>query len=374
MKRREQSTGPKALLSFAALAAILAIASSSGADEKAAAKEKFKEGMTAINAENYPAALTAFEESYRLVPKPALLFNIAMCEKALFRYVDSITSFQRFIRESGDGAKPELVQQAEQAMAEMMRLVGTLKISDAPEGAKVSVDGKGIGPVPSKGGVLLDPGGHSVRVEADGFKPLVTDITIASGAEVPLRAKLTKVSAWLKVDCAKGQLAVRVDGKVAGNCPYEGEAEPGLHEVTVTGPGMDDFTRSVEIKPGDSVTVSVGAAGADGEPSEGSKGLLVGGIVTAVLGVGAGVMGLAFNVKGMKDEEAAAAAPANSDERAKHNDAVETDAAMRTVGYVAGGVLVATGVVLMAVSAKKKSKGEAPVAFAPVPGGVAFSF
>ena len=291
----------------ALLLAVFVLASgNSEADDRSMAKARFKEGMAAIQAENYPAALAAFEESYELIPKPSILFNIAMCEKALFRYVNSITTFRRFLSEGGSDNKPELVSQAERALAEMMKLVGTLRLEEAPEGAEVLIDGKSVGKTPFREGLLLDPGQHAVRVEAPGFKPLKTDITVASGADIPLRAKLTKVTAWIKVDCAEGA-AVAIDGEAAGACPFEGEVEPGVHEVTVAGPGMEDFSRQVDIKAGDTVTVTVGKDGSEVGPEAetGSKGLLIGGVVTTVLGVGMGAMGLAFNVKGMKDEDSA---------------------------------------------------------------------
>lgn len=354
---------------------VILVAKVTDADDKSLAKAKFKEGMAAIEAENYPAALAAFEESYELVPKVAILFNIAMCEKALFRYADSIKTFRRFLSEGASENKPQLVSQAERALTELLKLVGILRFEEAPAGAEVSVDGKVVGKTPFREGLLLDPGQHSVRVEKDGFKPLKTDVTVASGAEIPLRAKLTKVTAWIKVECATEGAEVEIDGETVGGCPFEGEVEPGVHDVAVAGPGMDDFSRQVDIKQGDSVTVAVGGVpGGEGPADEGgSRGLLAAGIATTVVGVGLGAMGLAFNVKGMKDEEAAGNTT-DPDKRASLNDDIETDGTLRTVGYVAGGVLVVTGIVLLAVNAKKKSSGEKPVAVVPTPGGVAVSF
>ncbi len=326
MKRSSDTSRLYAVIGLTLLSVIIMFTSSSMANNRDQAKAHFKEGMAAIKGENYPAALTAFEKSYKLAPKAALLFNIAMCEKALYRYVDSITTFRRFLVESGDKIKPELEAQSEQAVQEMMTLIGTLKLMDAPDDAEVFVDGKSIGKTPFKEGILIDPGQHSVRVEASGFKPMTTEVTVASGAEIPLRAKLIR-------------------GKV-------------------------------DAKPGDSVTVSVGEGGAQGEGPEidsGPSGLKIAGIVATALGVGAAGMGVAFNVKGIKDQEKANDAPADSPQRAKLNDDIEMDKTMMIVGYAAAGALVVTGVVLLVIDAKKGDESET-VAVKPAPGGLAITF
>ena len=96
MKRRSDTSRLFEIIGLTLLSAIVTFAPASRAGNRDQAKAHFKEGMAAIKGENYPAALIAFEKSYKLTPKAALLFNIAMCEKALYRYVDSITSFRRF--------------------------------------------------------------------------------------------------------------------------------------------------------------------------------------------------------------------------------------------------------------------------------------
>ena len=376
MKRSSNTSRLFEIIGLTLLSAIVTFAHASRADNKDQAKAHFKEGMAAIKGENYPAALTAFEKSYKLAHKAALLFNIAMCEKALYRYVDSITTFRRFLSESGDKIKPELEAQSEQAVQEMMTLIGTLKLMDAPDDAEVFVDGKSIGKTPFKEGVLLDPGQHSIRVEANGFKPMTTDVTVASGAEIPLRAKLAKVTAWIRVECSTEGAAVKLDGEAVGACPFEGEVEPGMHEVVVAGPDMERFDRQVDVKPGDSVTVSVGEGGAKGEGPEidsGPSGLKIAGIVATALGVGAAGMGVAFNVKGIKDQEKANEAPADSPERAKLNDDIKMDKTMMIVGYAAAGALVVTGVVLLVIDSKKGDESET-VAVRPAPGGLAITF
>ena len=365
-----------AVIGLTLLCAIIVFASASGADNKDQAKAHFKEGMAAIKGENYPAALTAFEKSYKLAPKAALLFNIAMCEKALYRYVDSITTFRRFLSESGDKIKPELEAQSQQAVQEMMTLIGTLKLIDAPDEAEVFVDGKSIGKTPFKEGVLIDPGQHSVRVEAKGFKPMTTEVTVASGAEIPLRAKLAKVTAWIRVECSTEGAVVELDGEAVGACPFEGEVKPGMHEVVVTAQDAEDFSRKVDVKSGDSVTVSVGTGDAKGEGPEidsGPSGLKIAGIVATALGIGAAGMGVAFNVKGIKDQEKANEAPADSPQRANLNDDIKMDKTMMIVGYAAAGALVVTGVVLLVVDAKKGDESET-VAVKPAPGGLAITF
>ncbi len=84
-------------------------------------------------------------------------------------------------------------------------------------------------------------------------------------------------------------------------------------------------------------------------------------------------MGVAFNVKGIKDQEKANEAPADSTERAKLNDDIDMDKTMMIVGYAAAGAFIVTGIVLLVVDAKKGGESET-MAVKPMPGGLAVTF
>lgn len=367
------------MLACACLAA--ALARPAAADDAALARAKFQEGMALVGQENYPAALAAFEESYRIVPKPGLLYNIAMCQKALFRYVDSITTFKKYIAEAGATAKPEMKAAAEQSLADMLKLVGTVSVDGAPAGSEVFVDDKPAGKTPFREQLLVDPGGHSIRVTHDGYKPLRAEVTVPQGAAISVSAKLQSVAAWIKIACEAKNAIVHLDGKVVGGCPYEGEVQPGAHDVKVQEPGKPAFLQKFDVASGGTATVAVTLQSAKpAEPSpeqkKKAKALFISGIAALAVGAGAGAVGLAFNVKGTKDEAKAGDAEPYSDERQGLNDDIAVDKAVMIAGYAAGGALIAAGIVLVALSRKDPGEkdGDAPVAFEPTANGFAVSF
>ncbi|MCK9464199.1 MAG: PEGA domain-containing protein [Proteobacteria bacterium] len=372
----------KSTITLALVASLLSVLPNLAvADDKEIAKAKFQEGLALIQEENYPAALAAFEESNKLVPKSSILYNIGMCQKALFRYVDSIASFKQYLGTMGASITPEMKQTVDQALSDMRKMVGTVAIEGAPDGAEVFVDERSVGITPFKERLIVDPGSHSIRVEHDGFKPLRTDVTVPQGVSLDVSAKLQPVAAWIKVGCEAKDAVVHLDGKVVGGCPYEGEVQPGEHEVKVREPGKPEFVQKVDVTSGGTATVAVTLQPSEpGEqtPEEQKKAhtLFIAGITTLAVGAGAGVLGLAFNVKGTKDESKAEDAPPNSSERQGFNDDIKTDKAVMIAGYAAGGVLVVVGVVLMAISRKgsERASGNEPIAFEPTVNGLSMSF
>ena len=350
------------------------------ADDQAVAKARFQEGMALIKEENYPAALAAFEESYELVPKPGLLYNIAMCEKALFRYVESIASFKKYVTAMGAGIKPEMKLTVDQALSDMRKLVGTILIDGAPDGANVFVDDRSVGAAPLKEPLLADPGQHSIRVERDGYKPLRTEVTVPSGATIAVRASLHSVAAWIKIACEAEDAVVHLDGKVVGGCPFEGEVQPGEHEVKVQEPGKPAFLQKFDVSSGGTATVAVTLQtgkepGAD-EGAERSRGLLIGGIAALAVGAGAGVLGGVFAAK----RGDALDTVENPESRAEYDAAGEDAKKYHGVmlgGFIGAGAFIAAGVVLIVLDAKgaEKSEGDAgAVALRPTPGGIAVEF
>ena len=351
------------------------------ADDHEIAKAKFQEGMALIKEENYPAALAAFEESYKLVPKPGLLYNIAMCQKALFRYVESIASFKRYLSAMGANIKPEMRLTVDQAISDMQKLVGTVLIDGAPDGADVFIDDRAVGATPLKEPLITDPGQHSIRVERDGFKPLRTEVTVPSGATIAVRAALHSVAAWIKIACEAEGAVVHLDGKVVGGCQFEGEVQPGELEVKVQEPGKPAFLQKFEVSSGGTATVAVTlqTGKAPGEGDEGAKkprGLLIGGIAALAVGAGAGVLGGVFAAKrggALDDVDAAQSKP---DYDAAGEDAKKFHGAMLG-GFIGAGVFVAVGVVLIALDAKGKDTAEGDagaVALRAAPGGIAVEF
>jgi PEGA domain-containing protein len=377
------------------------------------AKEKFLEGVALIEEGNYPAALLSFETSYQIKPNATVLFNIAMSQKALYKYVDSIGSFKRYLADPK--AKKGKKKQAEQAISEMEEMLGRLSIEGAQDDAEIRVDGRIYGRFPLAEPIWIDPGKHVVEVSHQGFEPMRADVTILSGAVLSVSATLSKVGALIDVDCSNIDALVYIDEQEVGRCPSRAKVTPGEHQVRINAPGMKDFIEKVDAKVGLPIEVkatleklkveSTSAPSVEAAPVEedtvkseeerddGVSGLFIAGLITAGVGLAGAGVGIYYSTQwNAHSEEVAGLATkvgeaTSLEERLEYeeqynnkkakieDDEHPKDKIGMIVGYAAGGALIVTGVVLMAIGMKDdKESGHEKVSFKPTIGGMAVTF
>ncbi len=298
-------------------------------DDETKGKERASQGIEYIKQENYPAALDAFQEAHRLYPKPALLYNIAMCQKALYRYVEAIATFKRFLEEGGGMIKPDMRRDAEAAIAQLKPLVGRLRIADAPVGIKVLIDDREVERTQFDEPLLLDPGVHTVRVIKEGYVPLRTTVQVASNAEVT-------ISAELEPTVTESQTAVPPATVARPAPPTDAprEAEPESLPSTAS--------RRVGLKTAGWLAAAVGA------------GTLIGGVVT-------GVMALGLNAE-LKEE--CGDGLCTEENRGGDLDRRDTLAVTTNVMLTVGGTLAVAGGALLFFSYKGE-RDRSPVAVSP---------
>ncbi len=308
------------------------------------ARAAFSRAVELFGREEYRDALAAFEESYRLYPRHSTLFNLGMCHKALGSYRTAIATFTRFLKEDPESTDPEMRQDASAAVDELMLLVGTLRIRGAPDGAAVTVNGVDADASAPSEPLLLDPGQNSVQITKDGYNTFMQNVTIVAGSETNLDVQL------------KPQKKERpnVGEDIAKHSPY---AEGGI---------------------------SKGRRRAAEEDSRLSP-LLLSGILTGGAGLVAAGVGGYFNyqyfVHWNRGKEAANDWDRTRDPIFKEkyrdiaNDKLPADKTGIVAGYVCGGVLIAAGIVLIAVDIALDSKEKTgAVTLSPGAGGVVLSF
>ena len=179
-------------------------------------------------------------------------------------------------------------------------------------------------------------------------------------AQASARTELAEVEARvgrLTVVVTGGDAAVAIDGvAVEGADRARRPVEPGEHTIEVTSPGQAPVRRTVTVAEGAEETVSISVSPAAAPPpppphevEEGSMvpALVAFGVGAAGLGVGSvtGILALskASELKDQCDGNRCAAALETD------RDAVDTLSTLSTIGFVVGGVGVATGVVLLVV-------------------------
>ena len=375
----------------------------SQADDTVAAKEKVEEGKRLVEEEKYEAALEAFESSYALRPKPWVLFNIAMCNKALHRYTDAIAAFKKFLESETDPSSTT-GSLARASLAELERLVGKVRLVEAPKGAAVYIDGERVGTAPLKEPLALDPGRHVVRVSKDRFKSLDVEVIVASGSEVEVRADLEQPKAELKVACSGEKTVVFIDEASVGPCPYQGSVEAGVHEVKVIEPGKETFIQTVEASAGSTLVIAVDLkpvivlkpptfiSDPTVEPkAKGPSALQTAGIAAVGGGAAALIIGGVFTAKwnSKYDDVAQAAKNADSlnhphseeawksayDEWDSKKEDAERFHRSAVAGYAVGGGLIAVGAALWIAGIVTYKKSEhSSVSWTPNAQGVTFEF
>lgn len=133
---------------------------------------------------------------------------------------------------------------------ELERIVGTVELSGAPEGAIVreTADGPELGRLPAK--IAMPPGQKLFLVQAEGYLPqqVLVDVkpetTVAAKVALPEKPKPTgKVIVTANREAA----VVRVDGKDSGFTPVVLNLSAGPHELEVTATDVSPQRQRIEV-------------------------------------------------------------------------------------------------------------------------------
>ncbi len=93
---------------------LLALTVSAGPAAAQSAQEQadaaYKVGLAAFRAEDFPAALTAFERAYKLDPSPVLIYNLARTYEEMGRAEEAIEHFELYLARQPDATDREDVE------------------------------------------------------------------------------------------------------------------------------------------------------------------------------------------------------------------------------------------------------------------------
>src|SRR5262245_31495570 len=91
--------------------ALLAAAGVAHAQErKSAARIKYDRAITEYNLQNWEAALRDFQDVYREHADPAILFNIAQCQRQLGAYEAAAKSYRLYLAQTPNPPNGEQVR------------------------------------------------------------------------------------------------------------------------------------------------------------------------------------------------------------------------------------------------------------------------
>jgi hypothetical protein len=109
--------------------------------------------------------------------------------EALGRNVEAAETYEKFLQSpDAPAAKKAEVQQL---LVSLDAKIGRLQIEVDPPDARVSVDGKPAGEPGKPVDVRLDPGGHAVMAEKEGYQPAMRTVKVEAGEKRGVLLKLT---------------------------------------------------------------------------------------------------------------------------------------------------------------------------------------
>ncbi|RPJ11062.1 MAG: PEGA domain-containing protein [Deltaproteobacteria bacterium] len=145
-----------------------------------------------------------------------------------------------------------------EVVAELVLLkIGEIEVKSEPAGAKVYLDGKGVGETPltvSK----VSPGRHRVQVVKEGYTPHEESLEVKAREKTRVEVSLRKPMGGILVAAEPAGANVVIDGNRVGVSPYEGKGlAPGKHRVRVEKEGFEAWEKEVMVKGNEQAQVTV---------------------------------------------------------------------------------------------------------------------
>jgi hypothetical protein len=207
-------------------AALLCSSSPARADEDAtttaAARERFKEGVTYFDQKQYEKARAAFVQAYALKKHPSVLLNLAHSELRSNHERDAAQHFAQYLREATDAA-PDQREAAQTGLTSAKAAVCEVTVTTDTE-AEVLVDGASQGTAPLVGSLFLEPGAHTLQAKK-GDRVVTQNVTAKAGETRDLKLKLAEAAPALAAKPA-AQTQKEPTGDNPGDAPPEAQAAP----------------------------------------------------------------------------------------------------------------------------------------------------
>jgi len=227
------------------------------ADATAEARRHFKLGIKLYQDTNYPGALAEFEAAYAAKPGPGSLQNIALCQKALFRYREAAATLEQLLKAHGAELSEGETKAVTEAIAELHGLVGSIVVTVEPSEAKVTVDGRSVTASELHAGVEVNVGEHTLVADLPGYARLSRVVRVASGQkQLPVELKLKATDGFLNVMASDPRAAIAVDGTTRAFHEWRGSVKPDTdHLIQVFREGYESFETTVSVALGKTLDV-----------------------------------------------------------------------------------------------------------------------
>ncbi len=297
--------------------ALTAAASSAGAqDNAAAAQARFEEGLTLLRAGRFADACPKLEESLRLEVASGTKYRLAECYEGLGRLAAALRLYREVIDETRGANRPDREQQVRAKIEKVEPRVPRVTIVVAPELAslpefRLEQDGVAVAPGAP---IEVDPGERTFRASARGHRPWSTKVVATEGGALQLQVPLLEAE----------QAAPPVQPVFHGSPPPPNRRQE------------DDDT---VLSPGRIAGIALGSVG----------------IVGIGIGAGFGVLSKSQWDSAREGCREGRVDRCDADAVSGGEDA-HTSAVVSTATFIAGGVMLAGGVVMWFALPPEKSQ------------------
>jgi hypothetical protein len=260
------------------------------AADKATARDAASLGIERYREQRYAEALDLFRRAQALFDAPVHLLYIARCERELGNWVEAAELFRALSRQTLAADAPQQFQDAvadsERELRELDTKIPRVVIEVTPSSAKVqslAIDGSAV-PVAVLGlERRLNPGKHTLRLEAEGFAPFKSemDVPAAETTTWPVELKTAgSPAAAASPAVAKEEQAAQSGQRKASIHDDRFEIVTGLRlGLTVPGGELPTAVARPSAEPGAVNSRDAIAAGGEIELRAGIKGPLRLGLV-----------------------------------------------------------------------------------------------
>ncbi len=204
-------------------------------------------------------AVAKFERAYTLSGDARLLWNIAVCEKALHHYASASDFVGRYLAQGASVMTDESRQSALAAQHALRALFSDVTLTGVPAGARVSIDGVPVAVAPLTTPLRVDLGKRQLRVELEGYETLTRTLDVPGATALQVELALTPKSrtATLAVLTSEPAALIAHDGKTVGSRHWQGNVPAGVHRVRVTARERKPYDISLDLGAGTSRTLQV---------------------------------------------------------------------------------------------------------------------
>jgi hypothetical protein len=164
------------LAGLLALTGAAGVASAGETADKLMAQKLLKEGNQLLGDGDYVSALQRFRAAYARFPSAKILLNIGTTLRQLGHNLEAAEVYETYLKDPK--ADPARAAGLVRILKEIDAVVGRLRIEVNEPGARVKLDGKEVLGFKSGLELRVEPGGHTVVAEREGFPPAVQTLDV----------------------------------------------------------------------------------------------------------------------------------------------------------------------------------------------------